>query len=509
MRTVSEQEIISLAPNTGAVSNGRKISSSQRFVSRMRSADDTFYMGECKGSGKSNYRVSADFVKEGAPVFRCSCPSRQFPCKHAVALLFEIEAGKDFPIGEIPEDILEKRVKKEARERKAEQAAEEREGKSGIQDSGEEGSAGTEKKGGKSSKARSGSRSARTKKLKKQLEGLAMLGQLTDSLLTAGLASMGSISLKEYRELSKQLGDYYLPGPQAGLNRLIFQMEKYQKIQDEACRKEAVRILIRLRALRKKGEAYLTDQLEQDSEETGSWLYEELGGIWRLDQLEKLGFKKENASLLQLAFSIRYDEAVKEYIDEGFWADIETGEVSVTRNYRPLKALKYIKQEDSCFSLLKVPLLLYYPGEGNRRIRWDTASFAEPEDRDRKALMEKVQTDFTAAVKQAKGQLKNTLSDDFCAILLAFSRIGRIPEEGKEGAWRYAAEDRAGNRIELRDRKGEGWEPCTAVLDVVSDPSLLQNQVLFGFLYYDEDDRSICLHPRSIVTEKEIMRLLY
>ena len=64
MRTVSEQEIISLAPNTGAVSNGRKISSSQRFVSRMRSADDTFYMGECKGSGKSNYRVSADFVKE-------------------------------------------------------------------------------------------------------------------------------------------------------------------------------------------------------------------------------------------------------------------------------------------------------------------------------------------------------------------------------------------------------------------------------------------------------------
>lgn len=43
-----------------------------------------------------------------------------------------------------------------------------------------------------------------------------MLGQLTDSLLTAGLASMGSISLKEYRELSKQLGDYYLPVPRRG-----------------------------------------------------------------------------------------------------------------------------------------------------------------------------------------------------------------------------------------------------------------------------------------------------
>lgn len=118
MRTISEQEIISLAPNGGAVMNGRKISSGGGFVSRMRSADDTFYMGECRGSGKSNYTVSADFVKEGAPVFRCSCPSRQFPCKHSIALLFEIASGKDFPVGEIPGDILDKRARQEAREEK-------------------------------------------------------------------------------------------------------------------------------------------------------------------------------------------------------------------------------------------------------------------------------------------------------------------------------------------------------------------------------------------------------
>lgn len=38
-------------------------------------------------------------------------------------------------------------------------------------------------------------------------------------------------------------------------------------------------------------------------EEDGSILFEELGGIWRLDQLEELGLKKENAQLLQLSFS--------------------------------------------------------------------------------------------------------------------------------------------------------------------------------------------------------------
>ena len=89
MRTITQQQIIAYSPNPNAVANARKISSGGGFVSRMRSEDDTFYMGECKGSGKVNYVVSADFVDEASPVFRCSCPSRQFPCKHSLGLLFE------------------------------------------------------------------------------------------------------------------------------------------------------------------------------------------------------------------------------------------------------------------------------------------------------------------------------------------------------------------------------------------------------------------------------------
>ena len=94
MRTVKEQEISALAPNASAVTNARKISSLGGFVTRMRSGDDTFYMGECKGSGKKNYVVSADYIDEAQPVFRCTCPSRQFPCKHSLALMFEMAAQK-------------------------------------------------------------------------------------------------------------------------------------------------------------------------------------------------------------------------------------------------------------------------------------------------------------------------------------------------------------------------------------------------------------------------------
>jgi SWIM zinc finger len=40
--------------------------------------------GKCQGSGKAPYQVSIDL---NGPAYRCSCPSRKFPCKHALALL--------------------------------------------------------------------------------------------------------------------------------------------------------------------------------------------------------------------------------------------------------------------------------------------------------------------------------------------------------------------------------------------------------------------------------------
>ena len=55
MQKVTEQQIAAMAPNPAAASNGKKISAKGGFVRRECSADDTFYLGECTGSGKSNY----------------------------------------------------------------------------------------------------------------------------------------------------------------------------------------------------------------------------------------------------------------------------------------------------------------------------------------------------------------------------------------------------------------------------------------------------------------------
>ena len=123
MRDVTEQQILALAPNAAAASNGKKISQKGGFVKLERSEDDTLYIGECTGSGKSNYITSADYIDEANPVFRCSCPSRQFPCKHSLGLMYEMLAKKEFGICEIPEDIRKKREKKQARDSKANEAA--------------------------------------------------------------------------------------------------------------------------------------------------------------------------------------------------------------------------------------------------------------------------------------------------------------------------------------------------------------------------------------------------
>lgn len=481
MQQVTEQQIAAMAPNQSAVANAKKISQKGGFVRLERSQDDTFYLGECVGSGKSNYITTVDFIEPAAPVCRCSCPSRQFPCKHGLALLYEIALQKDFHICEIPDDILKKREKKQ---------------KSSGAD--KESSGGTDTKKTASSKT---SKAARTKKLKKQLEGLDLTTKLIQDLMKAGLGTMGGTALKTYEQLSKQLGDYYLPGPQRLLNGLIIEIAAFQKDGKEEHYEAAINILEKLWTLIKKSKTYLTEKIEnENTEQDDSELYEELGGIWKLSELEALGRSKKDIDLIQLSFWVNYDEAGKQYIDTGCWADLSTGEIFVTYNYRPLKALKYIKQEDTIFGVAHVPEAACYPGQGNLRIRWDGAGIRLVEQTDIEKVRSFAGTSLAAETKAAKNILKNALADPLLIRFLSFSLLGK----GEEG---YILQNEAGETIVLGD--APGMEPSTERIALLPDKKLLQNQVLLGAFYYDMADRRLKLQPLSIITETDIVRLLY
>lgn len=65
------------------------------------SHDEALIWGECAGSGANPYRVMADLRDMGN---KCTCPSRKFPCKHGLALLWlRAEAIVPFPAAETPE----------------------------------------------------------------------------------------------------------------------------------------------------------------------------------------------------------------------------------------------------------------------------------------------------------------------------------------------------------------------------------------------------------------------
>ncbi|MEP9403359.1 SWIM zinc finger family protein [Sphingomonas sp. VNH70] len=69
------------------------------------SDDAVLIWGECAGSGASPYRVMADLRDRGS---KCTCPSRKFPCKHALALFWlRAEAIVPFAVAEPPEWVSE------------------------------------------------------------------------------------------------------------------------------------------------------------------------------------------------------------------------------------------------------------------------------------------------------------------------------------------------------------------------------------------------------------------
>ena len=87
---ITEQYILMQAPNAKAADNGRKLSQKGNFGNLGKNAEENVYWGECSGSGKNPYKTSIDWsISENAPTCRCSCPSRQFPCKHSLGLMFD------------------------------------------------------------------------------------------------------------------------------------------------------------------------------------------------------------------------------------------------------------------------------------------------------------------------------------------------------------------------------------------------------------------------------------
>jgi hypothetical protein len=77
------EQITALAPDSASVKAGRGLVNPAKWPTLGQSTDALW--GECQGSGSKPYQVSVDL---GGPAFKCTCPSRKFPCKHGLGLMF-------------------------------------------------------------------------------------------------------------------------------------------------------------------------------------------------------------------------------------------------------------------------------------------------------------------------------------------------------------------------------------------------------------------------------------
>ncbi|MBA8793017.1 hypothetical protein FHX74_000611 [Friedmanniella endophytica] len=78
----SHAQVAALAPDQASLAAARRLARPGPWSET--GSTNLLVWGRCQGSGRTPYQVSVDLT---GPAFRCSCPSRKFPCKHGLALL--------------------------------------------------------------------------------------------------------------------------------------------------------------------------------------------------------------------------------------------------------------------------------------------------------------------------------------------------------------------------------------------------------------------------------------
>ncbi|MFG3495328.1 SWIM zinc finger family protein [Streptomyces sp. NPDC047928] len=186
------EQVLALAPDDASRRAGGKLGTAGPWSETGSGAGDGTVWGLCKGSGRTPYRTVVDTT---GPAYQCSCPSRKFPCKHALGLLLLWAAGADA----VPEDAgappewAEKWLA--GRRSRAEKRREDAAAGAGG------GSADPE-----AARRRAERRAARI------TSGAAELEQRLADLLRDGLASAGQAGYGWWEETARRMVDAQAPG---------------------------------------------------------------------------------------------------------------------------------------------------------------------------------------------------------------------------------------------------------------------------------------------------------
>ena len=226
---LTEEQIAALAPNPAALKAGQKLASGSVWSNHGESARAMW--AEVKGSGKTPYQTQIDLQNLA---YKCSCPSRQFPCKHAVGLLLlKARLGSSFPSSSEPEWVAEWVNRRQAKKEKPEPSAEE-----------EASPAAKEKKA-----AQKATTQANRMELIKA--GAEELERWLEDLVRMGLLELPQRSPSDFRKVAARMVDAKAPGL-AGYVRALQELnysdgDRWQR----SARQIIAQLYLLLRSLRK------------------------------------------------------------------------------------------------------------------------------------------------------------------------------------------------------------------------------------------------------------------
>ncbi|PSL24376.1 SWIM zinc finger family protein [Dyadobacter jiangsuensis] len=109
----NREQVFQLAPDDASAKAGRQLATRSKWVTAKY--NPLALWGECQGSGKNPYQTVIDLTNIA---FKCTCPSRKFPCKHGIGLLLlYVEDREAFTISdESPLYVSEWLGKRQVRE---------------------------------------------------------------------------------------------------------------------------------------------------------------------------------------------------------------------------------------------------------------------------------------------------------------------------------------------------------------------------------------------------------
>lgn len=181
-----------LAPDAPSLHTARRLASSSGWSGAGFGGEPHSLWGLCQGSGKTPYQTCVDLTE---PAYRCSCPSRKFPCKHALALLLRWASGQ---VGEgaPPQWVLEWHQARTAREARS------------------------SNKGPRTQAQERAVQRRAAQREDRMAGGVLELRQWLSDQVRQGIAGLDTAGYRHFEPLAARLVDAQVPGLAASVRRL-------------------------------------------------------------------------------------------------------------------------------------------------------------------------------------------------------------------------------------------------------------------------------------------------